>query len=606
MPAVAWTSKGLPPAERAAAMVAEAKLIEDQPENTYAADHDLALIRMFEQAPVTVLSPYAGRLLGNPTGIAATFVTEISPYNYLRAIILTAHAMLARARVRGRFLTTDGTGKQKKRAMAATQWLDGWASEAKLHELAGAALLDAMVSRFGVLQLYEEDGEVKVQRVLPHEITYDQTGAMYGSPRVIHRRRGIAKGTLIAKFPAKEDLIKSADTIAGPDGTKSDMVLVRESWALSSSRKAKDGWHVIALDNGTELVVEAWEKPWFPLVFFTWDKAMVGLAGTSIAAQLENLQAELNVMNSVRRQANKLMAVPRVWFKLGDRIEREPKLTNGIGSIVRSATKPEALLWNPLPPQFYADWDRTVEAMFQVVGIARNMSEGVKPQGTESGIAQREAAETQNLRVQIYAQRSWEAPCVEVFQRVVEMAADITEGGKSYKVPAQGERGSFEEIDFKGLVSDLKTYKVTCYPTGFLPLTPAARLDFIRAMLDSKLWDIDRARAAFADLDVESEQTLENAVYRMFVGVAEDCLFEGKPRRPNELHVANFDVAIKVATVYLAMADQDKKIPAKNVSLYRRYLNELTGEKQKMTPTPSAAATPGAVPPPGVPMPVAA
>ncbi|HKV13195.1 MAG TPA: hypothetical protein VJ725_33960, partial [Thermoanaerobaculia bacterium] len=307
MPA-AWTSKGLSPSERATAMVAEAKLIEDQPENTYAADHDLALIRMFEQAPVTTLAPYAGRVLGNPAGIAAGFVTDISPYNYLRAIVLTAHAMLARARVRGRFLTTDGTGKQKKRAMAATQWLDGWAAEAKLHELAGAALLDAMVCRFGVLQLYTEDGEVKLQRVLPHEISYDQVGAMYGSPRVLHRKRGIAKGVLIAKYPSKEEAIKTADVIIGPDGTKSDLVLVRESYALASSKKAKDGWHEVALDNGTELETETWEKPWFPFIFFTWDKAMVGLAGTSIAAQLETLQAELNVMVSVKRQANKLMA----------------------------------------------------------------------------------------------------------------------------------------------------------------------------------------------------------------------------------------------------------------------------------------------------------
>jgi hypothetical protein len=228
--------------------------------------------------------------------------------------------------------------------------------------------------------------------------------------------------------------------------------------------------------------------------------------------------------------------------------------------------------------------------------------------------------ESQNLRLQIFAQRTWERPIVEIFNRVVEMAADIVADGHAYEVQAEGQRG-IDVVDFKGTIADLKKKKVTIYPTGFLPLTPAARLDFILKMLESQLWDVDRARAAMSDLDVESEDTLENSIQRMFSTAFENMLYDGKPEHPDELAVAHYDLALKNATVYLAMAKVEKIAP-KNVSLARRYVDELKALKGRATPTPTpaqqqaapmqqqppagdqlAAVQAGAVPAPATPLP---
>ena len=160
--------------------------------------------------------------------------------------------------------------------------------------------------------------------------------------------------------------------------------------------------------------------------------------------------------------------------------------------------------------------------------------------------------ESQNLRIQIYSQMAWEDPTVEIFTKAVEMAADIVADGHEYPVEAENGKG-IDTVDFKGTVSDLKKKKVTIYPTGFLPLTPAARLDFILKMIESQLWDVDRARAALSDLDVESEDTLENSIQVMFSTVFENMLYDGKPEHPDELAVGNYQIAIKTAAVYLAM-----------------------------------------------------
>lgn len=594
--------------ERNREMVRAAMTLDLMPENTFAHDHDLDLMRMYEQRPLTTLYAYAGKYFSS-NGLTLTTVQSgaISPHNHLRAVVSTAHAMLARSKVRGRFLTQNGRAKQKQRAKEATWWLDGWTAEEGVHELATQALLDGMVCRFGVLQLYEDNGKACVQRCLPQEIVFDHVEAIYGKPRRIFRKRAISKATLMARYgksEAQKMAIDGAPTLEDSNGVVSDLVLVWEGWSAASSPGKKDGWHCIGIDRDDgAFVTEVFDKT-RPgnLYFFFWDKFMVGFGGNSLAAQLETMQEDINYRAYVERKAMKNFAVPRVAIKRGSKVAKS-QLTNDIGGVVEyNDVPPQALVWPYLPQQFFDERDRIVDMMYSIPGISRNASEGVKPTGTESGAAQREAMETQNLRIQIYAQRCWEDPLVELYKGAVEMASEITSDGRSYEVSAEVD-GETKAIDFRGTIRDLKKYRIRCYPTGFLPLTPAARLDFIKSMLDAKLWDVDRARAALADLDVEYEESLETSIIRMFNKVFERALYEGKPSRPNELHVGYYEIAIKTGAVYMALAEVED-LPEKNVDLAQRYLDELRAMKTKADaknapPAPAAPAQGG--PPPAAP-----
>lgn len=601
--------------DRAKAMLDEAIAVDEQPQTGFDITHDQDLMRMYEQRPVTDLMWTSGTFLTTSGSVLGTAgPTEISPWNVLRAIVNTAHAMLARAKVRGRFLTSNGTQAQKRRSKAATQWLDGWSYEEHLHATAAAALLDAMVCRFGCVQRYEQDYKVRIERCLPGEIRYDALSARNGRPKTIFRQRPMSQALLLSKFgkgsPAVRAAIEAADVIPTESGGKTDLILTREAYSVPSAKGVKDGWHGIVIDSagGAKLLMEPYDKPRHPYTFFVWEQFMVGFGGTSIAAALETMQAELNHMVWVERKARKLFGRPKIGVERGSNIS-DSELTNDIGSRINFTNKPPVpLVWPYLPDQFFRAKADHIEAMYSLIGISRNASEGVKAPGAESGVAQREAMESQNLRIQIRAQMSWEDPIVDIFTGVVEMAADIVKDGHEYPVTAEDGKG-IEEVDFKGTVSDLKKKKVTIYPTGFLPLTPAARLDFILKMLESQLWDVDRARAAMSDLDVESEQTLENSIQVMFSTVFENMLYDGKPEHPDELAVGNYQIAIKTAAVYLAMA-KIEKCGRKNITLARRYVDELRelkirAEGRKPAPvSPTAPAVqPGppieAPPPPG-------
>src|SRR5678810_1282883 len=291
-------------------------------------------MRMFEQRPITDLTINTGSFLtGSRPVIGTNGPSQISPWNVLRAVVNTAHAMLARSKVRGRFLTTNGSQDQKRRAKAATQWLDGFSAETKLHALAGMALRDAEVCRFGVLALEEMDRRVTLSRVLPGEIRYDYMSARDGMPKTLFRERAMSKAVLKKKFgkgkPDVRALIESADTIQTETGANTNLVLVREGYSVQSARGVKDGWHGVVIESraGARLLMEPWEKPWHPYIFFIWEPFLVGFGGTSLAAYLEPMQTELNHMQWVKRRARKLMARPKVGIPRGSKIVDE-QLTN--------------------------------------------------------------------------------------------------------------------------------------------------------------------------------------------------------------------------------------------------------------------------------------
>lgn len=614
----AWFSEdfgaGLSPEDkldaRAKAMLDEAVAIDAQQQTGIDLESDFDLMRMFEQRPITDLTINTGAFLtGSRPTIGTNGPSQISPWNVLRAVVNTAHAMLARSKVRGRFLTTNGTQDQKRRAKAATQWLDGFSAESKLHSIAGRALRDAQVCRFGCVALEERDRRVTLERVLPGEIRYDYMSARSGLPKTIYRERAISKAVLLKKFgkgkPATRDLIEAADVIQTETGATTNLVLTREAYSIPSTPTSEDGWHGIVIESraGARLLMEPWKKPWHPYVFFIWEPFLVGFGGTSLAAYLEPMQTELNHMQWVKRKARKLMARPKVGVPRGSKIIDE-QITNDIGSKIEFTDKPPvALVWPYLPAQFFQDEKELIANMYAFAGISQNASEGNKAPGAESGVAQREAMESQNLRLQIYAQTAWEDPIVEIFTKAVEMADDITKDGGAYEVQAEGQNG-LDVVDFAKVVKDLKTKKVAIYPTGFLPLTPAARLDFILKMLESQLWDVDRARAAMSDLDVDSEETLETGIQRMFSTVFENMLYDGKPEHPDELAVGNYAIAIKTAAVYLAVAKAQKPpVSPKRISLARRYVDELRDLKMRAEGKKPAPVQPIA-PAPGPPQPV--
>lgn len=603
----AWWSRETP--DPGPQMVRVAQALDAAPEESMRADLHISHARMFEGSPLSSLYQFGGKYWGGGGNTYSTFnLNDVSTWNVLRSVCMTAHAMIGRNRPRARFVTTGGDYRQKRRGRNATKFCDGWAQETRLYDLTRQALVDSMVFDFGAIQLYE-DGKgkrgqrLKAQRILASEIRVDPIDALYGKPRTMYRRRFIGRDVLINLFPNSRSAIMAAQTVdplgLGLDQNHAGMVEVHEAWHLPSQSGGADGRHVIALDKLAEaLADEPYKRDRWPIVFLRWEDAISGFGGRSLVSQLAPKQAQLNILLSRTDRAQALMAIPRVAIQKGSKISKS-QLSNLIGAIVEYTTQPPTpLVWPAMPPEIYAFIDRIIQEMFDEVGISRQASAGQKDASVKSGAAIRESLDVQQGRIQVPTQR-WEEFHVELFDLAIEMIGEIA-GDKGYQVAAPGKQ-ALDLVDFKDVRMDRDSYVLQVWPTSQLPITPQGRLDYAQDMLAAGLWDIDRAKQAIEDLDVEGANSLELAVARQLERSFEDALYDGKPCHPDEL--TPFAQALKLGAMYVHMGRNDG-CPAKHIDLMLRYLEELkTLQSKPPAPPAPPMPAPGGMPMPGAPPP---
>lgn len=634
MPTAWWPSETNGEGEAAAIdrgqeMVKAAKQLEANPDESTRQDLNVLYVRQFESSPLTSLYQFGGSYFTGGSVSYTTFnLEDISTWNVSRSVIMTLAAMIGRNKPRGRFVTTNGRFGQRRRAKKASQFVAGWAKEVDLYALTFETLVDALVTDGGYVQLYEEGGRVKIQRVLANEITFDQFDGMYGAPRTMYRRRPIAKDVLLAKFGKKSaaarSAIESAETISaqGSEDAQS-FVWVREAWHLPATDKSGDGYHLIAVEGeGGTLFEEEWTKPYFPILGLHYEKARTGPYGRSLMGQLSPLQTSLNRLLMRIDKAQRLLMGGKIAIKRGSRIIKS-QLSNQIAGILEyTDTPPQPLEWKIMQPEIYSWVETVVQKFYDLPGISRNASQGVKEPGLNSGAAIRESIDLQATRVQTFAQ-SWEQFHVRIFEIVTDMVADIVADGVeeeveskvrkrvrkgrgyayrvytkkttkkkcgSYKVVAPGNR-LLEPIDWAELEIDRAEYTVECYPVSNLPMTPQGRLDFVSEMLTSGLWDIERAKTAMDDLDVQEADDVQTAIQRLIDKQMEGMIYDGVPSHPDEF--MPYQQLLKNAALYLALGVVDGA-PKKHLALLRRYVDEAKAIQKQMAanapPPPAPAA----------------
>lgn len=606
--------------ERGAAMMAAADALDAGPYEGFRQDQNLMMARLFESQPVASMFMYAGRYFGQTASSYTSFsLDDASVWNVARSVCMTAASLVGRSRPRAQFVTTGGDIQAKRRSEQGTKWCDGWAAKERLYETTFEILVDCLRFDFGCLQVYEDNGRVCVQRILPSEVRADPLDALYGKPRTVYRRRFVSKHSLIVKarrlakagqlpkgttLAELEATIKNCETI-DPLGVDmvTGLVRVEEAWHRRTTAEDDDGYHCIAI-KGATIFEEKWRKDYVPLVFLTWERATTGMGGISLMMQLEPMQSWLNRILARTERAQKLMCVPRIAIKRGSKVIKGSISNLVAGAIEYTDTAPTALIWPGMPPEMYQFMETLVQKMYDLPGINRNAAQGEKEAGTESGEAIRESIDIQQTRLQVFNQ-NWEQLHVNVFEIAVDMVADIVnrepvkvKGAKAgedtagepigYVVEVDND-GVLERLDWKELDLDVQEAKITVYPVNQLPATPQGRLDYVKDMLSAGMWDMNRARAAFDDLDIGTANDLESAVFDLISKHFEDMAYDGIPHFPGPVQLGNFELTMRLGMQYLAEGEL-KKSTEKNMDLVQRYLLALQEDHDKLAAANAPAA----------------
>lgn len=536
---------------------------------------------------------------------AATITGERLSLNVVRNMVgAVTSKIAAKNKPKPTFLTEEGNYEQKLQAENLEKFVGGVFYESGVYSELAECFRDACVYGTGCLKVFEEDGKVAVERVIPWELVVDDGEAMYGKPRSIYQRKYVDR-LVLRHLWASGDTVEAQALAAvidvcprDPDDTEyayqttADQVLVTEAWHLGEDDRTA-GRHCIVIEGAT-LLDEEWMGP-FPFSFMRWTRAIVGFFGVGLAEELRGIQREINKLLQQIQKAHHL--ITGHWLvQHGAMLTAQ--ISNDLAAIWKyTGTQPTYQAPSAIAPDVYQHLWQLYAKAFEVSGISQLSATGMKPAGLDSGEAQRVYNDIQTERF-LEVGQAFEEFVVEAARQVIRCAKRV---GGSYSVRSIG-KGGIATIKWSEVNLDESAYVIRIYPTSLLPTQPAGKIQWAEDRIKSGLIPTEDALDIIDHPDTSAYSRRIGAPRRIVERNIAHMLKTGEPIAPEPTD--NHKLALKLVNEAYAEARLDK-VPEPKLQLLRDYLAVTQSYLPKPPPTmgdPAPPMDPMGAPPPMDPM----
>lgn len=521
-------------------------------------------------------------------------------FNLVQACVDTLISRLSQDKPEPKFLTDNADYRQRHLAQQLNRFIMGEFYQTKTYKKATVMLRDCLVMGTGCLKVYEGDNEkVCVDRVLATNLFVDENDAIDGDPQTLYQLALIDRDRLLSRNPNKSKIINDTpqsfpDNSVESANTTADQVMVVEAWHLPSGPdpKAKGyipGRHTIATLSGT-LVDEEWNKPKFPFVFMHYEDQFLGFFARGVAAQLFGTQLTLNrILYTIARSIT-LVGVPRVFVEQSSKVVKAHQ-NNEIGVIVTySGTKPSYEVAPCNAPELYSERDKLISYGFQSVGVSMMQATSQKPQGLDSGAAQRAYDDIATDRYASISQK-WTDVFIDLAYLMTDAAKDIAERTGKYQTVYPNKNGT-REIDLPAMKFLQNPFVIQCFTESSLPRTPAGRIQAATEMVQSGMLTLKEGRRLMrTPQDLEQNEQLDNASEERIFWMLDNIVEDGKYEPPDsfvDLQLAT-ELVVKYINLYMPA-----KIEEKKAEMLRTWFTQV--QTLKMAAQPPPMAQPGAGP----------
>lgn len=450
-------------------------------------------------------------------GWGRTVTASMVPYrdtteNLHLSVVDTMVSEIGKNKVKARPQTKNASFKLYRAAKKLDRYLYGEAVRLNFWEIAKGAFHDACWGEVGVV--YGEWGPdgVCLERVFPDEFVVDNDSCQAETrPPEVFRRKAVHVESVIAKWKLPEDKAERlreearkderwlVDRRPGPG-----WIIVTEGHRLAFG--GEPGRHVIGTYS-TTIWEEEWKHPWFPYRWFHWMRPLSGFFCPSAVEQVDPYQKRLDEINSVIRDAQDLMARPRIWVPLGSKIQTTA-FDNRIGRVITSAVKPEPMTWSAASPELYQERDRLVRTCFEYFGLTQLAAQGKLPQSArlDSSEALREYNTIQDNRLADLAQR-YEEFQKDLYHLIIDLSEAAHAEGHSLKTTWVGGR-RVEEVNWKDVDFSKDRYVIQVEASSTMPETPAARMDYAVKLASSGMLSREELLLVMKSGDVDKQVSL--------------------------------------------------------------------------------------------------
>lgn len=477
-------------------------------------------------------------------GLDSGFLGRRLTFNVSRGCVDSACAKISKSKTRPLILTNKGNASEQKRAKKLTQYLDGMFDQTKFYRHARRMFRDGGIFGTGLLKVFRENQEIKVERVFIDELCVDDFDGRNLAPREMHQIKPIAREVLLNLYPDKKD--QEAINKAGghfefqknPMAASSNLIAVLESWHLPSGptdEKSKtDGRHVISLE-GHVLLDEPWKKPHFPFIQFHWNEPVVGWYGEGIVEQLVGIQLEINTTLLRIKESQEVVAIPRVLVAEGSNVNSS-HITDEIGGIIRyRGTKPDFTTPIGLTREAYDFLEYLYRKAFEECGVSQLSATSKKPAGLDSRVALREYQDIETERFVLVAER-FQDVAIEAAKMMIELQREIAEEakeeGKNVEPIKVKGKGFIETINWSEVDMADDSFVMATYPTNFLPRTPEGQLEHIQELIQAGFVDPQEGMSLLNFPDLQGLFNLRTAARDDVLLLIEQMVEEGEYTPP--------------------------------------------------------------------------
>ena len=288
---------------------------------------------------------FVGPALSRSASSSPTANSNRVTFNLCSSVIDTVVSKISKNKVIPTFLTSGGVWSMQKKAEDLSKFLEGCFYHNDIQTIKDYMTRDACVWGVGIVHVFDDEDEIGCERVLPHELTFDQIETMNAYPKQLHRTRLVDRDVLLGFFREDEEAcekIRAANPASyldmGSVGTAVDMLQVTQSWHLPSYEGADDGKVVITVGDEA-LSIKPYEKDYFPFVWLTYSKGLIGLFGQGACERLMNIQAEINRAMILEQRSRWMQGSFKVLVENGSKVVSQ-HLNNEVGTIIHYTGTP--------------------------------------------------------------------------------------------------------------------------------------------------------------------------------------------------------------------------------------------------------------------------
>jgi len=501
-------------------------------------------------------------------------------FNLIQSCVDTLVSRIGQSKPIPTFLTDGSKYKERNLAKKLNNFIIGEFYQSKAHEKTSIMLRDALIEGMGIIKVVEtSDHKVGLERVLLTELLVDPNDGIYGSPRCIYQTRLVDREVAMDMLPKSKSIIANADT-AYPDNsadsskTVSDQILIVEAWHLPSGKGAKDGRHTIVCSAG-KILDEEYNKEKFPFVFLPYSDRLLGFWPQGLAEQLMGTQIEINALLYTISRAIKLVGVPRVFEEMGSKVMAASH-NNDVGVIVKyRGTKP---IYEVVPcnaPELYQHLERLIQFGYQQAGVSAMQAGAQKPQGLDSGEAQRVYDDISTDRFASLSKK-YDNVHIELAYAIIDKACDIAKDQDAPYATIFPHKNGAQEIELPDLDLVKNPFIIQCFNQSSLPRDPAGRMAKITEMIQSGMITIQEGRRLLDYQDIDQIEKLANSREERIYMILDKIVDEGIYTAPDPF--TDLELANKIVVNYINVYDMTD-LEEEKMQMLRTYFSQVQALK---------------------------